>query len=420
MNKLQNETLLLKNNSMRNYNDIRKTCKHNKPINARVIDEFLIYLAAGRKNKNAEKVMEKRFDAFRHITKEFDIEWVNRLKAQYLAHLIFKEGGDLKALLGHPLIKRLSKDDISHLEVLSETPWRFSFSRQIDNPAEDFYLMFDVLTFEQYLLYSPGITRVNQEQNTSLFLNLIGFNGDCWETYGPIVAYKSFNLYDILFFGSQLNPDIEDEEDLIESIENNPVPYMMLLSGANYPYTFNKNDLIIYGFSEYDIDSIDSEKLKKDFKSEYAEGVYRFTLKYWGGNPHFAQAFYDENEQIILLTASTLRGFEALVNKLNSYGYSFDPMPFLMTCPVMLITAKEILNREIVLNEYDRLFEIETSKDDQDQMDKMNAFMGMIIPDLNSGSQPDIKTYAKRSGLDPETALDLYKHIKDSFKKKGM
>jgi len=144
---------------MRNYDDIRKICQHNNPINARIIDEFLKYLAASRKNKIVEKIMEKRFAAFRHITKEFKAEWLNRLKAQYLAHIIFKERGDLMALLNHPALKRLSADDIKHLEVLSEKPWRYSFSRQIDNPSKDFHLMLDVITGEQYLLYSPGISK---------------------------------------------------------------------------------------------------------------------------------------------------------------------------------------------------------------------------------------------------------------------
>lgn len=167
---------------MRIYDDIRKICQRNNPINARIIDEFLIYLAASRKNKIVEKIMEKRFAAFRHITKEFMAEWLNRLKAQYLAHIIFKENGDLKALLGHPAANKLSTDDIRYLEELSEKPWRYSFSRQIDNPSKDFHLMLDVIKGEKYLLYSPGITKINEDQGSSLFFNLIGFNGDCWET----------------------------------------------------------------------------------------------------------------------------------------------------------------------------------------------------------------------------------------------
>ena len=142
-------------------------------------------------------------------------------------------------------------------------------------------------------------------------------------------------------------------------------------------------------------------------------------MKYWGNHPHFAQAFYDEKEQIILLNASTLRGFQALVEKLNTYGYSFDPKPFLMTGPSMLITAKNILKREIVLNEYEHLFMEETTKDDQEHLDKLNAFMGMILPDVNSGREPDIERYARQAGLDPETANDLYRQIMDKFKNTG-
>jgi hypothetical protein len=47
------------------------------------------------------------------------------------------------------------------------------------------------------------------------------------------------------------------------------------------------------------------------------EWVNRLSLKRWGGHPHFAQIYFDENKNIVLLAASTDRGFLALVNAIN-------------------------------------------------------------------------------------------------------
>lgn len=54
---------------------------------------------------------------------------------------------------------------------------------------------------------------------------------DRWEQQN---AFQSFGPDDIFFFATEKNPDIEDESEVQEDIENDPLPYMMLLSGAAY------------------------------------------------------------------------------------------------------------------------------------------------------------------------------------------
>ena len=40
-------------------------------------------------------------------------------------------------------------------------------------------------------------------------------------------------------------------------IEKDPLPYMMLLTGASYPRTFKDEDEMIYLLSEHDLDALD-------------------------------------------------------------------------------------------------------------------------------------------------------------------
>jgi hypothetical protein len=67
---------------------------------------------------------------------------------------------------------------------MAKHPWRFSFSVIVRNPAPVFFVMMDVFTVEEYLLYSPGIQdRIEGEEGmTCLYFNLISFNGYCWQT----------------------------------------------------------------------------------------------------------------------------------------------------------------------------------------------------------------------------------------------
>ena len=203
---------------MKNYDAIRSICDENNKISRKVIDEFLIYYAANR--DNLERKMQKRFDSYKHITSELENALVNMLKAQYLAHSIFKKVGSLNRLIKHAELQRLTNEEMNFLKKHAEYPWRFSFSMIGGNPSKDFYIMEDIFSYEKYLLFSPGVSVTLSERPGLLWFNLIGYNGACWQSYGPIGAYNSFDPDDIFFFATELRPDNDDEESILADIEN--------------------------------------------------------------------------------------------------------------------------------------------------------------------------------------------------------
>ena len=398
---------------LKDYQAIRTFCKLNSRISGRVVDEFLIGFAAG--HQNLEKKMDKQFAVFRHVTRKFDKDWVSLMQAQYIGHRIFKEDGLIGKFLNHPALRRLSSEEMEFIRQQAKQPWRFSFSFISENPAEDFFIMEDVFSGEQYTLFSPGITELIQKEHPILWFNLIGFNGLCWQSFGPIGFYRGFEPDDIFFFATELRPGIEDDAGVLEDVENNPIPYMMLLSGANYPLTYHKNDQLVQVMSEFDLEGIKTKELRKSFKTEYNKGVYRFTLNDWGEHPHFANAYYDERKRIIVISAMTDRGFRALAAGINAYGYHFPDEPFIRVNTSMLATAKTILRKDPVLNEYDGLFHIESSPEEKEEIAKLNAFMQLILPDINAGRKPDIESMAKKAGVDVKTARDMVRQVTEKF-----
>jgi len=86
---------------MEDFKSIRLICEENSKISSRVIDEFLLYYAAERKNLEYE--MDQRFEAYKHITHKLQKEWTNRLKSQYIVHKVFKEDGLIKSYLNQKL-----------------------------------------------------------------------------------------------------------------------------------------------------------------------------------------------------------------------------------------------------------------------------------------------------------------------------
>ena len=399
---------------MKDFKTVKIICEGNSKISSNVVDEFLINYAADR--NNLEQEMNVSFAAYRHITQKFQKEWVNMLKSQYIAHKIFKEGGLIKTFLKHPALNKLKSDERKYLEFQTENPWRFSFSVIKDNPFENFYIMEDVFREEEFLIYSPGMTVTLKTQPVILWFNMIAFNGSCWQSYGPIGAYRSFEPDDIFFFATELRPDIENEEELLENLENNPLPYMMLLCGANYPLIANKKDQMLNVMAEYDIENLDTKSLTAGFKTEYNKDIYRLSLKKWCKHPHFAQAYYDEKNKKITLSSMTDRGFKALVKGLNEYGYAFDSDPFVRVNLTMVKTASDILKRKIDIIKYDHLFSKESSPAVKEGIEKLNMFLNLAMPEINAGLQPDIDALAAKAGIDSDTAKELIAQIDKKLK----
>jgi hypothetical protein len=396
------------------FDKILAQCEMNSAISARVIDDFLIDYAA--ESENLPREMNVRFGAFRHIVSQFQPPVVNAMKAQYIGHRIFRQGGYLKKYLNHSAIKRLDPDGRQFLVAQSQASWKFSFSIIKDNPAENFYTMYDVFTGESFLLHSNGVTAILKEKQVTLWLNLIGFNGHCWQSFGPIYAYQSFDPDDIFFFATELSIAIESEEDLLADVERNPVPYMMLFIHSQLPLTAHKKDELIQLVAWYEKAPFDTDRLKKDFKVEYTGGVYRLGLKGMDKFPHFAMAFYKEDENLLNVVSMTARGFQKLVKKLNNFNFGLSEDPEVRVHPAMLYAANSILKKEIDLNPLDKLFHEETSTQADEHIDKMNELIRIVLPDINAGRTPDIENLAQRAGLDTETAKAILESMIKTIK----
>jgi hypothetical protein len=398
---------------MKTYDELRTICERTSRISERVVDDYLIHYAAG--HHGLEKKMEQHFDRFRHVGRHLGKENVNMLKSQYLAHKIFKQEGLLGKFMKHPALERFTGEDRDYLAQQLKLPWRFSFSVIVDEPGDDFYMMEDVFTGKQFLLYSPGILGIMGSASPLLWFNLIGFNGYCWQSYGPIVYYNSFEEGDIWFFATEMNPDIEDFPEVAADVDRDPLPYMMLISGSTYPVTFHEQDQILFLLAEHDLESLDTAALKKVFKTEFDKGVYRISNKQWGEHPHFAQAFFDEQKHLLLFSAMTDRGFDALVEAFNAFGFEFPAEPYLRVHMSMLTTAAEVLKKEVVLNEYLNLFQEKGDPLKDKVVEDINAFIALVLPDINAGITPDIEAAARKTGVDPETALSVVESVLDSL-----
>jgi hypothetical protein len=240
-----------------------------------------------------------------------------------------------------------------------------------------------------------------------LWFNLIGYNGYCYQTFGPVTGFRGFTADDIFFYATELEPAIQSEEDLIRHIDENPVRYMILAVGSNFPLVFQQETEMVQVVSESESVDLDTQKLRKDFKVEYAESIFKLTHQVWSGSPYFAEAYYAEETDKLHVFALSDKGYQELAVILNNYGLNVPIEPDVRLHVSMSHVIEKVLKRKLHLNPYSHLFEITASPESEAEMLQLNKLMALALPYINSGQQPDIAALAKETGIDYELAKEL-------------
>jgi hypothetical protein len=398
------------------YQRLEEICKRNSRSSADVVDRMIHYI--GRREKLDTKLAQK-LTKYKQIVRKFESSTVPLFTSQYIGHCIFRANGLIHKYLNHREFKDINEEERAFLELGAAHPWRYSFSVVEGQPADAFYEMQDVFSGEKFLLYSPGAHETLKSRSVVLWYNLIGFNGHCWQSFGPIGAFAGLESYDVYYYTAMLMPDHWplNEEDIINYIDKNPVAYFMLLSVANLPFVSSAGEQMVHMSAEYDCELANIQNLKKDFTVEYNQGIYRLKLKKWDDAPHFATAYFDENEEFLRISAMTEIGYRKLVDMFNKYDYDLSYVPDFRVNPAGIMAAKSILKKDLTEEPYESLFRKKTTKAEQKNLDQINHFLKLLMPEINSGRKPDLAMLAKKAGIDLQTAKEFSKHLMDRLKK---
>lgn len=381
-------------------------CNYVSKISSTLIDKFLVYYAAEKDKVDRE--FETRMLRFKDIVREMPSGWKGLIKAQYIAQRIFKAGGLVRKYLNSVAVKARDAEEQEYLRAMAAYPWKFCFSRAIANPAPDFYEMEDVFTGDVFQFHSPSVSRTLSEFPAVLWFTLIGFNGSCYQTYGPVIPFRGFSADDIYFFATEQNPAIQSDIDLMTDLNENPVPYMMLACGSEYPLVFQQENEVLQVIGEGNSPELDMQALREDFKIEYAGSVFKLSHKVWSEPPHFGEVYYEEASGELLLSALTDRGYQELSAILNTYGIEAPQEPDIRLHLPMMHVIEKIFKRKLQLNPYAGLFDTPASPESEAAMSRLNRFMDLVLPYINSGRQPDVAALSKEAGIDPETGHDLF------------
>lgn len=397
------------------FEAILKKCNHNSQLCQEVVDETLMYYAASR--AKVEPIMEKRFKKYRSSFNKLGETEISQFKAQYLVHLLFRKNGIAARYNLKSIMRDFNEEQKHYVKELLQEPWFFTFSKILDNPAPDFYMMLDVFRDETFLLYSPAISTTLKERSVVLWNTLVGCNGNCWQTFGPVVGHCGLDEEDLFFFATEVaSQSVYNEEDFIKQVESNPVPFMALSSMSNNPVVFNGNHEMRICITEMEGDNFPLALMQQDFEISEKQGVNQLSLNGVAGEPpHEAVLYYDTATDFVTVHALTHFGYSQLGQVLDKYGYELEEMPEVFVHLSMVYVMQEVLHKNPELFPYEDLFKEEKSPEGEAITDKLNAFLDDIMGDINEGRPPETAKVAARHGLDLENAEQIVKQMQEKL-----
>ena len=228
----------------------------------RLVDQFLLYYVGEREGQ--AKRIAQNLSGFRHVTSQMPESWFRMLISQLLAHDLFRENGRINQIINHSDVQKRSIEEHEYLRFQIEHPWRFCFCSIEKYLLHDMYEMKDVITEEKFLLYSPGISETNTEAGVHLplWFLLLEFNGECYQSYGPLAYFRGIQPFDLFFFARLIKPEILFQNEVQKVIELNPIPFSMLFRWAEIPVTYCRKDMTVFNKSEFHVKGNISRKIR--------------------------------------------------------------------------------------------------------------------------------------------------------------
>lgn len=401
---------------MRDFSKLLYTCEKSSDLIRKTVDHGLLPLAMEDRELRSTFVERVKME-YPKFAEEMPGNWRVAFGEQYAVAQLFGSEGRAKDYIEDRRLRWLSARDRSFLREQLQDPWEFVFMQPVDDLGNDFFVMEDLINEETFLLYSPGVGQYEAEMRMCMYFALITYNGLCYQTYGPIVYFRGLQIFDVLFFANQLDGAIDDYDKLEDRIQEDPLPFMTLILGSEYPITVHKSDPLILCSSQMQLPSADMAALAKNFLIQEKDGVYELRLKHWNKHPHFATCYYDSAKKVFFASALTRRGYDKLCETLADFGIDVPETPDTYVTPIGHSLAQELLGREIDINPYAPLFQEKVSPEVQGQLDDANRFLALLLSAHNSGEEYDLQELAKEAGISEETAQELSALVQQSLAK---
>jgi hypothetical protein len=392
-------------------NDLKaylETCEETSRVLASVEEDVLQWAVYREKVLSS---FNNRMRKKRKLTENFPENWQGMTISQVAAGQVFVYPWRARKLL-RTFRENLRIEQRSLIQHFIEKPWLYGVHLLKEELEMGFFTVTDVATADELLLYSPGVRNIFRT-GTRLFLILLFYNGDCYQTFGPIHYYRGFQPYDFDYFAKHLTPQFYRENGLSSTIANDPAAFLLLDGWTETPPIGHRDELVQICSDETSQDSFDPQLYAKDFDIDRKESVVRCKLK--GADTPFrsASVYYDERSKKLLVHATGLELYQEVRNILMK-DITLPERPYWLATMNMNMAVQSILGKDVPAAAYLKMFEEQRepiSPEEQRQLDTFNAVISDVSRHRNEGIPYKVEELARRHNVE----IDLVLQAEDIF-----
>lgn len=380
---------------------ILETCNETSKVLGSVEEDVVMWAVHKEKVLSAYNRLLRKKSA---LVEKFPERWLGMTASQVAAGQVFTHPKRTRKYL-HNFRDELRPEEVALLQYFIQEPWFYSVLILEDILEMDFFTVVDVENRDRYLLYSQSVREVSRT-GARLYLTLLFYNGECYQTFGPLHYYRGFQPYDFEYFAKLLSPLFYLENGLSATIANNPTPFLLLDVSTETPPVAHKDKLVQICSQEFPLADFDAQRYSKDFEIESKHAVVRCKLKGEDNPFRSAAAFYDGTKKKLFVRATQLDLYRK-IRDILAENIPLPEDPYWFASMNMKMTANEVLDKDIPATSYVDMFEEDQkplSPEEKRQLDTFNALLQDLSLRRNEGVHYRLEDLAEKHGVDLETA----------------
>jgi hypothetical protein len=385
---------------------------------SKVLPEFEQFVFSWIGRKGYEKRLRRSLRSYREQLEELEGGGFEQVEDRILGQLamgwVFSEPQMARAVYKALRASAgLSEDAWTFLRTAVDEPWFFTAFELITREGGDLMRFVDYDDGNHYIVQSPGL-RDLFERDKTVGYGLLFYNGECFQTYGPIYYLAWADQKDMQWYARQVDEALFEREGLMEVMSADPLPWITLFSQAENPRIAHRGQVVELCQSEAAGAEFSTDALPEEAEAEWQGKVCRVRLD--PDDPFYGpQLLWEGKRKRLILRAFTidgyLRGREALRQMAE-----LPEVPQYHCSGSMYFSAYKVLGPDEFAR-FDRQFSGEEGGQTADEagggdLGQLERAMSLLSEAHNAGEAADLERIAKESGLSSEDVKELEKQLK--------
>lgn len=361
--------------------------------------------------ENKEKIYNtfnkeiSRFEVAEEMPEELIIYWSN----QFVAGKVFTSSDKLEKFLNQNS-NFLNQQEKELIKYFIGNQWFYSVFSIEEVLEKNIIRIYDYSQKKSLVLCSKSVFELYRN-GSKLFLCLLFFNGECYQTYGVINFFKGYTPYDFHYFARNASHHFKQDGNLSNSILRNPIPFMLLCRFSEISYTRDKDGLIEICHHSLTVENFNPEEYSSVFEFQEKNKVLKGTPKEEQPG-EIINLYYEQKNQTLHLFSNSYNRYLSIL-KIVSKKITFPNEPLLRISPLMGMATERILGIKPSILKLSKIFEERSGVESDHRLSKLNAAAVDLVQNYAEGKSSSFEEFQKKYGLTKEEVMLL----KNDFEK---